>query len=133
VAYSVFTRHSTLPPTPHTRAKPKPRNGSTITILTSSTSCQSNMPSAVSRTSARPPRFGSRTRNHRQLPADQPVINRPMALAGWIPSTRDRWFESTSLQRRVFSEPDFLDHRLEARHSAPRWCGEAAGPRKQFT
>jgi hypothetical protein len=32
------------------------------------------------------------------LPADQPVIHRPMALAGWIPSTRDRWIESTSLR-----------------------------------
>src|SRR5947199_383062 len=51
---------------------------------TSSTSCQSNMPSAVSRTSATPPRLGSPTRNHQQLPADQPMIPRPTALAGWI-------------------------------------------------
>jgi hypothetical protein len=39
-----------------------------------------------------PPRFGSPTRNHQQLPADQPMIPRPSALgprptalAGWIP------------------------------------------------
>ena len=45
--------------------------------------CQSNMPSAVSRTTATP-RLGSPTRNHQQLPADQPMIPRPTALAGWI-------------------------------------------------
>jgi hypothetical protein len=39
---------------------------------------------AVPRTSATPPRCGSPTRNHQQLPADQPMIPRPTALAGWI-------------------------------------------------
>jgi hypothetical protein len=39
---------------------------------------------------------------------------------------RIRWdqrFESSSLPRRVFSEPDFLDHRLEARRSDPKQSG----------
>jgi hypothetical protein len=41
---------------------------------------------------------------------------KPRALIPRIPT--DRGFESTSLQRRVFCEPDFLDHRLVARHPA---------------
>ena len=51
---------------------------------TSSTSGQSKMPSAVSPTSTTLPSFGSPTTNHQQLPADQPMIPRPTALAGWI-------------------------------------------------
>ena len=104
-AYPASTRHSTLPPTPHTRTMPKPRNGSTITIPTSSTSCQSNMPSAVSRTSATPPRFGSPTRNHQQLPADQPMIPRPTALAGWIHSSLMRARRNSREPRNALSIP----------------------------
>src|SRR5260370_42555811 len=76
-AFPVSTRHSTLPLTPNTRTTPKPRNGSTITIPTSSTSCRSNTPSAASRTSATLPRLASPRTNHRQLPADQPMCIGP--------------------------------------------------------
>ena len=73
------TRHSTLPLTPNIRTTPKPRNGSTIT---SSTSCESDMPSAASRTSATPPRFDSPRKNHPQLRTDQSMLHRSAALAG---------------------------------------------------
>jgi hypothetical protein len=76
-AFPVSTRHSPPPLTPNTRTTPKPRNGSTITIPTSSTSCRSNMPSAASRTSATLPRLASSRKNHRQLPADQPMCIGP--------------------------------------------------------
>jgi hypothetical protein len=56
---------------PNTRTMLKPRNGSTITIPTSSMSCRSNMPSAASRTSATLPRLGSPRKNHPQLRTDQ--------------------------------------------------------------
>jgi len=64
-AFPVSTKHSTLPLTPNTRTTPKPRNGSTITILTSLTSCRSNTPSAALRTSATLPRLASPRKNHR--------------------------------------------------------------------
>jgi hypothetical protein len=39
-----------------------------------------------------------------------------MALAGWIPSTRDRWFESTSLQQAVCLSGERRDGTGKAPH-----------------
>ncbi len=62
----VSTRCWTPPPTPTIRTTPKPRDGSTITTPTRSTSCRSNTASAASPTRAMPPGPGWRSDNPAQ-------------------------------------------------------------------